>query len=1322
MRHRLMSLRMLPGVMGLTLFLWFNFSPLEVKAAQYTAYSLRIAQKRIEEAGENWRQKEPDVTNLADINKVEGFVYDSNIGDLILVGEHEQGRATLTLDDLVVALRARFRYNEWPLVSIDPTPDTEKTQMQHVRFEGGIQGTAFGQAMFEADYRLKELSMNLAEPGISSFQTAWDRNLAEVEGVTVPGQRQITSRFWFYPINPHVVVREGVCVVRGLKVGVFTEVLSAKIDGKPVEDIKAFKNAANDAFASDVSQRFDELCQTQPSFNRLRGLQELVAVSKALEELEKRPDLSYWLEQYVLTGKQTQREVKVLRRKYEGKRHWFEVSGGVHLTAMAMRLNAGDVTALREAVLKVRPSSDKLWWSFVAAEWLIPIRTGQTKPEDIAPLFTQAVFLQDQERHTDALVIYDEILKLWPLDEATWGNKGVALSKLERWDEAIRCLSQTLQINQRSIRGYINRGVAYTGLRDYLNAFEDFDKAIHLDPKAYDAYYNRALTFQEKGDIEQATEDYTKALELNPSFVNAYVNRGAAYRECCEYDLAFQDLNAAIRLAPSEATVYLNRGITYYKTSSYQKALEDCTLAIQLNRRDPQAYISRGNVYSQGFDNHEAAIQDYTHAIKLRPDLPKAYNNRGNEYLAQKNYARALADYDSAIKLDRNCAEAHNGLGTIYKETGKLEQSIIEFDRAIKLKPDLSGFFFNRGLSYFLLKDYGRASEDFTKVIALDPNYIEAYSNRGTIHAIYGDYAQAVADYDKAILLAPQEIDLYYNRGLAYKNMQDNDLAIADFSHVLTLKPDHADAFFQRGYVHMKKGENRQAISDLDKCLAVNPRDAGAWYNKAKIHDGTKQYADALQAYKKFVNLASPEYAQYVEQARQSVRKLEKQTTNVNSKRSPTVPAEERSAPETGPSQISKDDLVLGKQQSAQAQSSKIVFASNRDGNLEIYTMNPDGSNMVRLTDHPAKDAEPKWSPDGQKIAFKSDRDGNDELYIMTADGKNPTNLSRNDATDEDCSWSPDSQELCFASNRDGNFEIYRIHVNGKNLTRLTKHPFKDLSPCWSPCGKLIIFVSWREEPDGIYIMNVDGTGVRRLPVTGGNPRWSPNGKKIIFHHSTNSNLDIWIINPDGKGLKRLTDNPAPEGLSSYSPNGSQIAFIRIVAGKSAIFVMKDDGTSAQQVSPIGEIATSPCWSPFLSAAATSLPLIVMKNDIFHLEFMRPGFFWESAIEVKGQRHQTTFVTLSVKILNLSSQEQTIDVSSGFKLLHPREYDAFRLLKGKPGPYILEFARGETKECEIQYIMNPTLSSLDIEGLDSLEWETFLGRAKIPLEKQLKMK
>ncbi len=80
---------------------------------------------------------------------------------------------------------------------------------------------------------------------------------------------------------------------------------------------------------------------------------------------------------------------------------------------------------------------------------------------------------------------------------------------------------------------------------------------------------------------------------------------------------------------------------------------------------------------------------------------------------------------------------------------------------------------------------------------------------------------------------------------------------------------------------------------------------------------------------------------------------------------------------------------------------------SDRDGNFEIYVMNADGTAQTNLTNNPADDAFPAWSPDGTKIAFDTNRDGNFEIYVMNADGTNPTRLTDNPARDESPSWSP---------------------------------------------------------------------------------------------------------------------------------------------------------------------------------------------------------------------------------------------------------------------------------------------------------------------------
>ena len=147
----------------------------------------------------------------------------------------------------------------------------------------------------------------------------------------------------------------------------------------------------------------------------------------------------------------------------------------------------------------------------------------------------------------------------------------------------------------------------------------------------------------------------------------------------------------------------------------------------------------------------------------------------------------------------------------------------------------------------------------------------------------------------------------------------------------------------------------------------------------------------------------------------------------------------------------------------------KITFHSKRDGNYEIYVMNADGSGeATRLTNNTAaENTNPSWSPDGDKIAFTSRveiqrssitgiaMDGNYEIFVMDADGSNQTRLTDDPARDADPSWSPDSTRIAFASSRDRNwnYEIYVMDADGSNQTRLTDSPARDSKPSWGPGG-----------------------------------------------------------------------------------------------------------------------------------------------------------------------------------------------------------------------------------------------------------------------------
>jgi TolB protein len=222
----------------------------------------------------------------------------------------------------------------------------------------------------------------------------------------------------------------------------------------------------------------------------------------------------------------------------------------------------------------------------------------------------------------------------------------------------------------------------------------------------------------------------------------------------------------------------------------------------------------------------------------------------------------------------------------------------------------------------------------------------------------------------------------------------------------------------------------------------------------------------------------------------------------------------------------------------------KLAFESFRENdNSEAYVMDNDGDNVTRLTHNgPPEDRGATWSPSGDEIAFHSTQepreDGSDfDIYRMNADGSEQVKLTDDDAFNAQPNWSPQGDRIVFNSNRDGDFDIYAMDPDGSNLEQLTNVSGQDSGPRYSPDGSEIVFQSARSGNLEIYRMDADGTNVRQLTdnADGGPfqafdafPTWSTDGERIAWTSGRNTlttDLDVYTMDAaDGGNVEQVTD------------------------------------------------------------------------------------------------------------------------------------------------------------------------------------------------------
>ncbi len=264
-----------------------------------------------------------------------------------------------------------------------------------------------------------------------------------------------------------------------------------------------------------------------------------------------------------------------------------------------------------------------------------------------------------------------------------------------------------------------------------------------------------------------------------------------------------------------------------------------------------------------------------------------------------------------------------------------------------------------------------------------------------------------------------------------------------------------------------------------------------------------------------------------------------------------------------------------------------IAFESNRFGNSQIFTMNPDGSNVVQLTDDPssATDTLPSISPNGHTVVYQSDVSGTDQIWAINGDGTNPRQLTTSPGSSVQPTFSPDGTKIAFDSNRFGNFQLFVMNADGSGQTQVMTTDGNVGGSSWSPDGSQIAYNDDTNGTNELYTVAV-GTGLVTGPLTTAttdgantNPHWSPDGSKILFVSDRcnpgglaqaplcGGGKSVFLMDTNGENQQNLTQAPIFDADPAWSPDGSKIAFVRDLSGQNFnVFTANADGTNQVQL------------------------------------------------------------------------------------------------------------------------------------------------------------
>ena len=279
----------------------------------------------------------------------------------------------------------------------------------------------------------------------------------------------------------------------------------------------------------------------------------------------------------------------------------------------------------------------------------------------------------------------------------------------------------------------------------------------------------------------------------------------------------------------------------------------------------------------------------------------------------------------------------------------------------------------------------------------------------------------------------------------------------------------------------------------------------------------------------------------------------------------------------------------LGASASFPGDNGRIIFnRGSAEGPTFLASMEPKGTDVTRHTGRRSSFGA-SWSPDGSRFIYsRFDRDGTVDLFLRDADGSNRTRVTDSVKDEFQVAFGPDGNQAVYQK-CGFQCDLFIIDLTTSIETRVTQTRADEIAPDWSVDDVIVYERSGRRSDIEIFTIHPDGTTRTRLTDNRGrqdvSASWSPDGTRIVYSRcGFESNCDLFTMDPDGSGKDRITDTKADEFGAHFSPNGRSFVLTRARRETRAdLFRMRTNGSRVRRLTDTPRrFEVDPDWQPVL--------------------------------------------------------------------------------------------------------------------------------------------